>query len=173
VPLETRLETLYMRTHRLAESLGEVRTTIREDHPSSDDSVLVDMFGDAVDDLLGWVAESQDSVLAAQQALTVPINVDHVRKGLLACHQTCQRVEHRFVCDVVRYERIAGLMRLGRERGGEWRAWAAGVKEGLERCHQPLADLDSALLDCWLDLSERSVDTGLSIETGQARAQGG
>jgi hypothetical protein len=162
-----------MRTRGLHDSLSELRTTIREDHPTSGDTVLVDVFGDAVDDLMGWLAEAQEGVLAAHQALLAPSSADLVRHGLSVCHRNSNKVLQRYLGDLSQHERIAGLEQLGRERRGEWQAWTAGVQQGIERCREPLQELFDALLDCWLDVTDRSTGIASFFDSASARPQGG
>ena len=44
---------------------------------------------------------------------------------------------------------------MGRERQGEWLAWAHSVKAALDQCQQPLYDVDDALFLCWQEIAER------------------
>jgi hypothetical protein len=173
VPLESKFQVLQTRVRAVVEPLAEVRTTIREDHPAAGETVLVDIFGDAVDDVLGWLAESQDGALEAEQALAHPPRLDLARRGLAASQQAALNASQRFEADLVQYARSAALVRLGRERGGEWRAWARTLKQGLERCQPPLFELHQALFDCWLELTERTAELSPHIESASLRQGGG
>jgi hypothetical protein len=62
------------------------------------------------------------------------------------------------------YERIADLARVGRTRGGEWRAWATSVKQALDGCRQPLFDVQQAQFECWQEVAERSARQSISIQ---------
>lgn len=66
-------------------------------------------------------------------------------------------MQRRFAADLVSYERIAEITRLGRSRGGEWKAWASSVHAGAEACRQPLEETGTALVACWRELAEHTV----------------
>jgi hypothetical protein len=173
VQLEAKLHDLYGRLRHVSECLAEVRTTIREDHPRPGETVLVDIIGDAVDDLLGSLAEAEEATLGAAQALDYPVRMDRARDSLATAQRLVHLVNQRFVSDLKDYEHIAALLRLGRERGRDWSAWARSVHEGLDRCQVPLADLYQALFECWLELAERPVEVTSTHESASLRHTGG
>jgi hypothetical protein len=161
--LEATFADLTVRLQALRESLSGLRMTAVEDKPLRGDVVLVDVFGDAADDLLGWLEEAADAAEAGRQSVGGPVDLDHVRRALTTCQERFNRLVDRFTSDLVRYERIAELARLGHERGGEWRAWATSVKAALEDCRQPIFDVNQALFRCWQDLTERVGMTSVSV----------
>jgi hypothetical protein len=123
---------------RLCDTLLALRLTVIEDRPLDEGTLLVDALGDS----------SEAMLTGAQEALS------HAQRGdLPACHEEYHRLQQRFTADLVSYERIAELTRLGRSRGGEWRAWAGGVRAGIEACRQPLDDIGAALLACWREMT--------------------
>ena len=173
MPLHATFEALFSPTRALRERLVEVRMCVHEDHPTSGETVLVDIFGDAIEDVLGLLAEAEDGALEAQQALTYPLRLDLVRRGLSVTQRNTNQINQCLISHLLRYERLAALQRLGRERGGEWRAWAASVKQGLDRCQTPLLQLQQALLDCWLELTDRSAEAIPYVESASVRQGGG
>ncbi len=151
--LETALADLHHHLHGLRDALLALRTTIVEDKPLEDDVVLVDVFGDAADDLLGLL----DEALAAFQPLAT--DPAAARYTIMICQRQVNQITQRFGADMVSYVRIAALTRFGRRRGGEWYAWTRSVKQGLESCQQPLFDTNQAVFRCWQALTEHAAPT--------------
>lgn len=149
----------------LDESLRGLRTTVVEDKPVDDDVVLVDLFGDAADDLLGLVAEGLAAAAEAQRAARPPADLPQVRRSLTTCQTRFNQIAYRFSSDLLPYERIAELMRCGRTRGGEWHAWAVGVKAALDWCREPLFEVNEALFGCWQELTEHAGAGALNVQT--------
>lgn len=163
--LEMVFEDACARLRGLHEALSSLRTTIVDDKPLQGDVVLVDMFGDAADDLLGLLEEALVAASAGQQAAQVPADLQQVRRALVTCQERFNQISYRFGFDLLPYERVAELMRFGRTRGGEWRAWAAGVKAALEWCRQPLFDVNEALFCCWQELTEQASSSAFNVQT--------
>jgi hypothetical protein len=163
--LEATFADLSAHLQALRDSLKTLRTTAVEDRPLQGDAVLVDVFGDAADDLSGWLEEAIDAAETGRQAVGGPVDLDRARRSLAVCQERFNRLTDRFTSDLVRYERIAELVRLGRERGGEWRAWSRSVKEALDDCRQPIYDATQGLFQCWQELAERAGMTSVSVQT--------
>jgi hypothetical protein len=162
--LDATFKQLQARLRLLHESLTELHTTVIEDHPQADDVVLVDIFGDAAEDMLGWWQEAFTAATQAQQFCDPPLNLEAARRALALCQEHFHRIDQRFTTDLVRYERVAELTRFGRNRGGEWRAWANSVKEALERSRQPLYDVGQLLFQCWQELTERAGILSVAVQ---------
>jgi hypothetical protein len=129
--LEQQLQTL-------SESLLALRTTVLEDRPLPGDHVLVERFGDCVEDLLGNVSELQAAVRGTQPGACQIAEWKRLCQALVVCQDGYNRAARIFWSELVAYEPIADLLRLGRERGGEWRLWSVSVRQGLEYCQPPL-----------------------------------
>lgn len=151
--LETALADLHGSLRGLRDALLALRTTIVEDKPLEDDVVLVDVFRDATDDLLGLL----DEALAAFQAPGA--DPAAARRTITICQRQFNHIAQRFGADMVSYGRIAALTRFGRRRGGEWHAWTRSVKHGLESCQEPLFDTNQAVFRCWQALTEHAAPT--------------
>lgn len=145
------------RLRLLHEALSALRTTVVEDKPVGGDVVLVDVFGDAADDLLGLVAEAHDAAATAQRAASAPADMQLVSGSLSISQARFNALAFRFVSDLLPYERIAELMRCGRNRGGEWHTWAVSVRDALDWCRQPLFEANEALFGCWQELTDRAL----------------
>ena len=165
--LRTEFQSLGTQLERLYEVFSDLRRLI-DDHPSQGDKVLLlDAFGDAVEDMLGWLEEALEaSAPHLPESLKGEQNFDInlARQALVVCQDQFNRVTHRFSFDLVSYDKVAQLLRLGRERGGEWQAWAKGIKMELESCQQHLYHTNQVLFRCWLEIAERVGMTSVSVQ---------
>src|SRR5581483_697804 len=148
----------------LDEAFNQLRVAVH-DGPSRGDSVLVDLFGDAADDLLGWSTGAAGAARAAQQAASYPLDTEHARWSLVAAQKTFDLIADRLLSDLLSYERISELTTLGRERRGEWLIWAGGVKSALDACREPLHNVHQALFLCWQEITEHLGTTSVSVQT--------
>src|SRR5215467_4904744 len=112
--LERVFQELSDRLRRLRDNLLGLQLTIREDLPPQGSVALVDQFGDAVDDCLGWLEESLLAAEEAHRAVEPPLELDQVRRALANCQERFHRVEQRFVSDLVSYEKLKDLTSFGR-----------------------------------------------------------
>jgi hypothetical protein len=151
--------------HRLRDRLRELRLTVVEDRPARNDAVVVDNLEYAVEDLLGWVAESLEHAKAAERAVSHPLDLDRARHELAACQERVQRMDGVFSANLVAYERMKDLASFGSERRGEWPSWVTSVKRGIEHCRQPLSGSRERLVECWQDIAERAGTTSISVRT--------
>lgn len=123
---------------RLCDAFDALRMTVVEDRPLEEGTLLVDSLGDLVEDLLATARES----------------LAHARQGdLSACQEAWHHIQRRFAAELTSYERVAEIVRLGRARGGEWKAWAGSVRAGAEACRPPLDGAGEALFACWRELT--------------------
>lgn len=153
--LETAFGEVQAQFQKLQEALQILYLTL-EDKPLTDGAMLVDDFSDITTDLLGWVEEALASAGDGRQAVERSINIDRVRRSLTTCHDRFNCITQRFSSDLASYERVAELVRLGRQRRGEWSAWSGAVKQALDHCQQPLYEVNQALFRCWQELTERA-----------------
>ena len=167
--LRTEIQALCAQLERLHEALAGLRTAI-DDRPTAGGTVLLlDAFGDAVEDALGWLAEALGQVepLACTPPANGPAGFDanRARQALVTAQEQYNRIMNRFTFDLISYDRVAQLMQLGRERRGEWHDWAGIVRQELESCQQHLYDTNQALFRCWLEIAERVGMTSVSVQT--------
>jgi hypothetical protein len=163
--LEAAFQNLGVQCRALCDALLELRLTVVEDKPLAGDVVLVDEFGDAADELLGWLDEAMKATVEGQQAVGYRVEVDRAIRALTTCQERFNHLRRQFSSDLVSYERITELMSVGHERQGEWLAWAHSVKEGLDRCQQPFYDVEHALFLCWQEIAERVGIASMSVPT--------
>ena len=79
------------------------------------------VFGDAIEDALGWVEEALTASADGEQAVGNAPDMYRARRALTAFQEHLNRLAQQFSCELVSYERINELTRFGRRRGGEWR----------------------------------------------------
>jgi len=162
--LEKTFQELSDGLRKLQDNLLALQLTIREDLPPEGEVALVDQFGDAVDDSLGWLQESLAAAVEAQHAVEHPVDIDRASRALANCQERFHRVEQRFASDLVSYEKLKDLTGFGRSRRGEWLGWVRSVKKGLEQCRQPIDEVSKALLACWQEIAERAGMTSVSVQ---------
>src|SRR5262245_40387755 len=105
--LERVFRELEERLRRLHDALAGLGVTAREDQPLPGDTVLSDRYGDATDDLLGWLAEAIQAAGVGCRCVGHPLDLNRARRALTACHEAYQRLAQRFAADLVGYEHIA------------------------------------------------------------------
>jgi hypothetical protein len=148
VVLDSSFGQLRQRLEGLREALDDLSVAAEECRPTGDDSALIDVLTDATLVSRGWIEEALGAARQGQQALQRPNEVEAARRALAFGQERYSRVAHRLLSDLMSYERVDMVTRLGRERGGEWSAWSKGVRSALDRCRQPLLDVDQALFAC-------------------------
>jgi hypothetical protein len=169
--LEAALERLGTHLLALHESCAQLRTTVWEDKPLQDDVVLVDLFGNTVDDLLGLIEEALAAARDTQRIAGASAALQQAGRMLMLCHDRHNHVSHRYTAELRCYERIRELRRFGRRRGGEWRAWSRSVKAALDSCQQPLFDVDDALLCCWRELVTQAGAAAFQVQASSVGQQ--
>jgi hypothetical protein len=93
------------------------------DKPQDDESAMADDLETAVFDLIGTLHDARRAAQNAQKSLRHPPDLDHARRALTLCQNRFHRFEKPFACDLVSYEKLKELARLGNER----RAWLPWV----------------------------------------------
>jgi len=161
--LEAAFQDFCEQCKRLRDVLHGVRLTVVEDKPLAGDNILVDEFGNAIEDLLERFEEIYATAVSGRQAATHPLNIDGARQARTSCQEQFNRLMQQFSFGLASYERLTELTRFGRERGGEWNAWAGSVKEALAECQQPLCDVTQALCRCWQESTERVGMTSILV----------
>jgi hypothetical protein len=162
---------LHTQLQRLHETFIDLRTVIVEDKPVQDDVVLVEILGDVVDDLLGWLEGALGAANEANQAVAYPTDLNRAWRTLAICHARVQEINQRFTLELISYERMTELTRFGRRRGGEWQAWANSVKVALDSCQSPLFGVGQALLAGWQEIAEQSGGNPVSVQTTKIKIQ--
>jgi hypothetical protein len=163
VALEATFRGLSLCLHQLHDALNELQVTLG-DKPPDDESAMADGLETAVLDLMGTLHEARKAVLNARRAIGHTPDLDRARRALTLCQERFHRLEKQFASDLVSYEKLKELVRLGNERR-RWLPWANTVKQGIEQCRQPLEETSKALAACWQELAERLGMVSLSVRT--------
>lgn len=150
---------------KLHDRVQELRVSVVEDKPRSNDAVIVDRFEYAVEDLAGTLDEIMLAAREAQQAVGYPLDIEQARRALTRCQDQFQKLEQEFNTNLISYDRIKDLTSFGAERRGEWPSWVTSVKQGIEQCRQPMLDANKALAECWQEIAEKSGATSISVRT--------
>ena len=152
---------------KLRDCFLALQLTAREDTPREGAVVLVDSFGDAVDDCMGWLEEAFAAAIEARQAVAVS-DLAAARRGLAGCQEKFHLVERRFFADLVSYERVKDLTAFARRRHPEWRSWVKSIRMGADQCRQPFDEVSRELMCCWQEMADRAASVSVqSTNVGQ------
>lgn len=160
--LEATFRELSVSLHHLHDALNELQVTLG-DKPPEDESALADGVETKVLDLMGTLHEARKAALLAKKGVTHPVNLDQARRALATCQQRFHQIEQQYAADLVSYEKLRELARLGNERRA-WLPWSGTVKQGIEQCRQPLEQASAALAACWQELAERLGTMNISMQ---------
>jgi hypothetical protein len=166
VALEATFRDLSVCLHHLHDALNALQVTLG-DKPPDDESALADWVETAVLDVIGTWHKAQKAALSARKAVGRPLDLDRARRALTTCQESFHRIEQQFAADLVSYEKLKELARLGNARRA-WLPWSSTVKQGIEQCQPALEKTSAALAACWQELVEHSGTTSISVKnTGQ------
>src|SRR5690242_18382088 len=101
--VEVTFQDLCLTLRHVHERLTRVSTTIAAQQPHHSDSVLVDVFGDRVTDLLGLLEETMAAADEAHAAVADGINIQRLRRALGICQDRFNSLAHRYATDLVAY----------------------------------------------------------------------
>lgn len=156
--LEVSIAELLAGLEEMREALELLRVTLVEDKPLKADLAMADGLSDITDDLRGSLEEALAAVRGAREAVRNGFDVAAAYRELARCQTQVNHIGRRAVDDLLCYEQIAELERLVvmRTGGAELPGWAKLVREAIQRCRQPLHNMNERLSACWLELAERS-----------------
>jgi hypothetical protein len=161
--LEASFATLSQHLRLLHDELQELHRTVIEKPPKGD-VVLVDLFSDAADDLLGWMVEASAAACEGVESTSYPVDLDRARRSLKTCQEKFILISVRLSSDLLSYDRIEEVVSFGDHRRGGWEKWATNVKAALESCREPLYEVNQTLFACWQELTERIGTTSVSVK---------
>lgn len=163
--LEGSFQELTTQLQNLSDALLALRTITMEDKPIEDEVVLVELFGEAIDDMLGWAEGAWRSSGEARQAVQHPADLNRLWRALSSCQQRFNHVQQRYADDLISYERLTELNDLATRRGGEWQAWAGSVNASLDDCREPLYKVAESIFTCWQEMGERIGIQSVHVQT--------
>lgn len=160
--LEATFRQLSLSLHKLHDALNALQVTVG-DQPPHDESAIADGLENAVLDIQGRLHEARRSALRARRAVGDPPSLDRARRSLTICQERFHRIEQQFASDLVAYEKLKELERLGYERRA-WMPWVSTVKQGIEQCSEPMDQASKGLAACWGELAERLGMVNISMQ---------
>src|SRR5882724_1775270 len=134
--LEATFRNLSASLDMLHEALNTLHLTLG-DKPPDEDLALVDGMENALLDMMGELHEARKSALNARRTVGPQPDLNRARRALTLCQQRFHRIEQQFSAEMVSYERMKELIRLG-EKGKEWPSWAESTRQGIEQCRTPM-----------------------------------
>lgn len=143
-------------------SLKELQVTLG-DKPPDDESALADGVETAVLDMMGTLHEARKAAQNGQKAVGHPVDLDLARRALMICQERFHRIEQQFASDLVSYEKLKQLARLGKRRRA-WLPWSSALKQGIEQCRPYMEQTSAALASCWQELAERLGTMSISMQ---------
>jgi hypothetical protein len=161
--LEATFRNLSVSLDMLHEALNTLHV-ILGDKPPDEDLALVDGMENALLDMMGELHGARKSAFNARRTVGPQPDLDRARRALTLCQQRFHRIEQQFSAELVSYERMKELIRLG-EKGKEWPSWAESTRQGIEQCRTPMEQTSKSLAACWQELAERLGTVNLSVHT--------
>lgn len=162
--LEATFRTLHLQIRKLNDTLNAVLLTVG-DRPPNRGTALADGLENTILDLMGSLSGAQIAARTAGKAVGPGRDLDRARRALAKCQDQFHQAEQQFTKDLVSYESLRGLASLGSDRGGEWKHWAASMRDAIEQGQQPFDEVNRALTECWHELAEHGGSTTISIRT--------
>ena len=138
--LEATFRDLPVYLRHLHDALNALQVTLG-DKPPRDESAIADGLETAVLDMMGTLHETRKAALKAKKAAGHPRDLEQARRAITRCQESFHRIEQQFASDLVSYEKLKSLARLGTERRA-WLPWSSAVKQGIEQCRQPLEEVN-------------------------------
>jgi len=135
---------------------SDLRLTTVEDMPVGDGTLLIERFSDRIEDILGWLEEMAESLGQCISQRSRGQEKEDLRKALVLCESLTIKVGSSFGQELVSFETIRELRRLGRRRGPEWVAWVLSIEHGLEACRPPLERLQRSIVLAWSEMAKQS-----------------
>jgi predicted metal-dependent phosphoesterase TrpH len=162
--LTAAIDRLWSAAHQLRDDTQALRLHAVEDRPGRQDEApnkLVENIETASLTLAGWVEETLDAAAQAMAASGHPGDPARLRHALGACADGAERVAAQLTDELTCSRRLDELNEFARG-GREQRAWAAAIKDAVDRVHPSAWAVPFALTDCWRELAERAVPNSTS-----------
>lgn len=134
-----------------------------------DDHALVSRYYEAA---VGLVSLIDAAIAAAQEGLEATadqIDFPRARRALICCHERLNEQTRSFFGQVVSCAAFDDLNTLALEQP-KWAQWVLGVKDALDRCREPMLDIDEAVFELWQEVTEQTSALSVSVQaisTGQ------
>jgi hypothetical protein len=147
--LHASMTDLERRLAALEETVAALHVTLSEDRPAGDAPALVDRFDNAAAELRGVISETRT------QLRTAIASEANAPGALRDAHRLVNYLTTCYWRDLGSYGAVSRLMEMGAEHGRAWQSWCRVTHASIESCAEPLAQVQSALLDSWSELADR------------------
>jgi hypothetical protein len=128
------------------------------DEPAEQPVALVRILDDAADDVHGWLANALAAVERGREAIAPPLDLERAGAELVRAKDAYFVATER-LATLLTPERLMEITGAGQERGGEWREWAAGVRDALDQCRTQDRTVLPALFACFEEIAEHATTT--------------
>jgi hypothetical protein len=162
--LETTFRQLHGQLKRLKEMLDPLRCLLPED-PLNLEVALVQHLRESIETVSGWLDECVAESQAAQAAVESSTDLSRTRKALNRCQASFDQADGAFGAELLSYDKLREIARLGARRRGVWLIWSDNVKRDLEACRYELDVTRRAMTACWQELAEHAGRTNISVQT--------
>ncbi|WP_446745404.1 hypothetical protein [Silvibacterium acidisoli] len=153
--MNTTFRELCRQLKSLKETLDGLRCLLPDD-PLNTEVVLMRHLRESVDSVNGWlddcVAQSQIACAALEQAS----DINDSRRALTQCQASFDEAERASSAELLTYEKLREVVRLGGQRKGIWIIWSQNTKRDLESCRYELYLTRKAMTACWQELAEHA-----------------
>jgi hypothetical protein len=133
---------LWVALHELRDALRVLALTVEEDHPAT--RAVPEPVERAVGDVADLLGDANEAIAAAATAVGGPPAGGH---ALRRCQRYLAVLGRRLDGGLGAPDRLDDLATVARERGSAWRAWRAGVIDGIGRVRHSLWDALALLAD--------------------------
>jgi hypothetical protein len=157
------VEQAQARLSELREAVSALRVTVTEDKPTGDEAVIVTWLDDMVTELEAELDEANKRLTGILESELGEGSLAGARSGLREAHRSVNRCSRLYVIKLAAHGAVERLAQMGRERGRAWRDWVGVVKSAIERCAEPLAAAQEAILDCWREIAETLARNSVSV----------
>jgi hypothetical protein len=161
--LAARFGELAQAYRELEEVAGDWRIQVVEDHPLWGEPAVVDWLEDRATQFLALIEEGSEAAVRGAYALEAPPDLQRAAAELVAAQEHFNQLSRAYADGLASYARVDELVRIGRERGGEWALWSATVRHALDSCQHRVFQLADVLLECWRELVDRTERAGVHV----------
>lgn len=161
--LEGTFRQLYGQLQKLKETLEPLRCLLPDD-PLNLEVSLVQHLRESVDSVSGWLDDCLQQAQAACKATGHAVDLNGARLALTLCQNGFHDAERTFSAELLAYDKVREIARLGARRRGVWLIWSSNVKRDLEGCRYELDATRKALTACWQEIAERAGTTNISVQ---------
>jgi hypothetical protein len=153
--MESTFRELYRQLKSSREALDALRCLLPDD-PLNTEVALVQHLRESVDGVSGWLDDCLEQSQAARAALEQASDTNASRKALTRCQASFDEAERVSSEELLSYEKLREVVRLGGRRKGVWLIWSQNIKRDLESCCYELKLTRRALTACWQELAEHA-----------------